>query len=173
MSNIQKLRQYVKALENTQRYFYPSKTLMANSMSRLYERVRGRSAIPYTKNAAMKMKFAAKRSLTYNKPPWTSEWPPSISYTKMHHALEKAKENLKNIYGKNMTHARAVKLLTLAEIRAARTIAKALNSNAVMNRVKNKRRTRNFIRTELSMYQPRSGSLIRPSNVKARRIVSP
>jgi hypothetical protein len=48
-----------------------------------------------------------------------------------------------------------------------------LISSAVLNRVKAKRKARNFIGTELSLYRPRSGRLIRPSNVRARRIENP
>jgi len=48
-----------------------------------------------------------------------------------------------------------------------------LISSTVLNRVKAKRKARNFIGTELSLYRPRSGRLIRPSNVRARRIENP
>jgi hypothetical protein len=88
-------------------------------------------------------------------------------------AMIQAYRNLVPIYGIGMNARMAARLVTMAEIRAGRTIAKALNSNAVLKRAQNRRRARNFIGAELSMYRPRSGSLVRPSNVKARRIRSP
>jgi hypothetical protein len=88
-------------------------------------------------------------------------------------AMLQAYRNLVPIYGIGMNARLAARLVTMAELRAGRTIAKALNSNAVLKRAQNKRRARNFIGAELSMYRPRSGSLVRPSNVKARRIRSP
>ena len=56
---------------------------------------------------------------------------------------------------------------------AQRRYLGSLISSAVLNRVKAKRKARNFIGTELSLYRPRSGRLIRPSNVRARRIENP
>ena len=56
---------------------------------------------------------------------------------------------------------------------AQRRYLGSLISSAVLNRVKAKRKARNFIWTELSLYRPRSGRLIRPSNVRARRIDNP
>lgn len=53
---------------------------------------------------------------------------------------------------------------------AQRRYLGSLISSAVLNRVKAKRKARNFIGTELSLYRPRTGRLIRPSNVRARRI---
>jgi len=88
-------------------------------------------------------------------------------------AMIQAYRNLVPIYDIGMNARMAARLVTMAEIRAGRTIAKALNSNAVLKRAQNRRRARNFIGAELSMYRPRSGSLVRPSNVKARRIRSP
>ena len=84
----------------------------------------------------------------------------------------RAYRNLVPIYGIGMNARMAARLVTMAELRAGRTIAKALRSNAVLKRAQNKRRTRNFIGAELNLYRPRSGSLVRPSNVKARRIRS-
>jgi hypothetical protein len=65
----------------------------------------------------------------------------------------------------------AARILKLAEMRAARTIAKALRSSPVMRRVEGRRKARNFIREELSLYR-RPNSTVRPSNVKAGRIIS-
>jgi hypothetical protein len=56
---------------------------------------------------------------------------------------------------------------------AQRRYLGSLISTAVLNRVKAKRKARNFIGTELSLYRPRSGHFIRPSNVRARRIENP
>jgi hypothetical protein len=56
---------------------------------------------------------------------------------------------------------------------AQRRYLGSLLSSAVLNRVKAKRKARNFVRTELSLYRPGSGRLIRPSNVRARRINNP
>jgi len=56
---------------------------------------------------------------------------------------------------------------------AQRRYLGSLISSAVLNRVKAKRKARNFVRTELSLYRPESGRLIRPSNVRARRINNP
>jgi hypothetical protein len=53
---------------------------------------------------------------------------------------------------------------------AQRRYLGSLISSAVLNRVKAKRKARNFIGFELGLYRPRSGRLIRPSNVRARRI---
>ena len=88
-------------------------------------------------------------------------------------AMIQAYRNLVPTYGIGLNARMAAKLVTLAELRAARAIARALSSNAVLKRAQNRRRARNFIGAELSMYRPRSGSLVRPSNVKARRIRSP
>ena len=73
---------------------------------------------------------------------------------------------------KMMAGWQAAKILKLAELRAARTIAKALRSSPVLQRAQNKRRARNFIREELGLYRRPNNSTIRPSNVKARRIIS-
>jgi hypothetical protein len=83
-----------------------------------------------------------------------------------------AYRNLVPIYGEGINARMAARLVTLAELRAGRAVAKALRSNAVLKRAQNKRRARNFIGTELNLYRPRSGGLIRPSNVKAGRIRS-
>jgi len=56
---------------------------------------------------------------------------------------------------------------------AQRRYLGSLLSGPVLNRVKAKRKARNFIGTELSLYRPRSGQFIRPSNVRARRIENP
>jgi len=56
---------------------------------------------------------------------------------------------------------------------AQRRYLGSLLSGPVLNRVKAKRKARNFIGTELSLYRPRSGHFIRPSNVRARRIEDP
>ena len=57
---------------------------------------------------------------------------------------------------------------------AQRRYLGSLLSSPVLNRVKAKRKARNFIGTELSLYRPSTGNrLIRPSNVRARRIYDP
>jgi hypothetical protein len=84
----------------------------------------------------------------------------------------RAYRNLVPIYGEGINARMAARLVMLAELRAGRAIAKALRSNAVLKRAQNRRRARNFIGAELNLYHPRSGGLIRPSNVKAGRIRS-
>ena len=85
----------------------------------------------------------------------------------------RAYRNLVPIYGEGINARMAARLVMLAELRAGRVVAKALRSNAVLKRAQNKRRTRNFIGTELNLYRPTSSNrLIRPSNVKAGRIRS-
>jgi hypothetical protein len=125
---------------------------------------------PYNKNTAQKLKFARLRYQMYAREPTR----PRLPWGKAANAQTKAYEKVKSIYGYGRAGpSTATKLLTLAEMRAARTVAKALRSNAVMNRVQNRRKARNFVREELSLYRPRSGNrLVRPSNVKARRITA-
>ena len=168
---IQALRQLVKANENYQKYYNvgwkPSQmtTSMRNLVSRLEKKPR-----PHNKNTAQKLKFAGLRYQMYAREPPR----PRLTWGNAANAHSKAQQKIQSIYGYGrIGGSHATKLVTLAEIRAARTIARALNSNAVLKRAQNRRRARNFIGAELSMYRPRSGSLVRPSNVKARRIRSP
>lgn len=168
---IQALRQLVKANENYQKYYNvgwkPSQ--MTTRMQNLRYKLE-RKNMPHNKNTAQKLKFARLRWQLYAREPRRE----LLTWKKAANAHTKAQQKIKSIYGYGRVGPnQASKLLTLAEMRAARTIAKALRSNAVMNRVMNRRRARNFIGAELSMYRPNSGSFVRPSNVKARRIVSP
>jgi succinate dehydrogenase/fumarate reductase flavoprotein subunit len=114
----------------------------------------------------MKLKFATLRG-------WKSS--NVVRPTKPHknaaNELQRAKENVAAIFGPSIERKQASQLLKLAEFRAMRAIAKALASSPVMRRVEGRRRARNFIREELGLYR-RPNSTVRPSNVKARRIVS-
>jgi hypothetical protein len=83
--------------------------------------------------------------------------------------LNKAQRNVNRTYGRGINGRTAGQLIAIGEARAARTIAKALRSNKVVNLAQRKRKARNFIREELSLYR-RPNSTVRPSNVKARRI---
>lgn len=127
-------------------------------------------ARPYNKNTAQKLKFARIRYQMYAREPPR----PRLTWGKAATAQTKAQQKIKSIYGYGRIGGNhAAKLLTLAEMRAARTIAKALRSSPVMKRVQNRRKARNFVREELSLYRPSSGNrLVRPSNVKARRITA-
>ena len=169
---IQALRQLVKANENYQKYYNvgwkPSQmtTRMRNLVFKLE-----RKNMPHNKNTAQNLKFARLRWQMYAREPRRE----LLTWKKAANAHTKAQEKIKSIYGYGRIGSNhASKLLTLAEMRAARTIAKALRSNAVQRRLENKRRFRNFTRTELSLFRPTSSNrLIRPSNVKARRIINP
>ena len=169
---IQALRQLVKANENYQKHYVigwqPSQ--MTARMRNLRNKLE-RKTMPRNKNTNQKLKFASLRYHMYAGEP-RGKLP---TWTKAARANTKAKEKIKSIYGYDRIGPnQATKLLTLAELGAARTIAKALRSNAVQRRLENKRRFRNFTRTELGLYRPTSSNrLIRPSNVKARRILHP
>jgi hypothetical protein len=168
---IQALRQYVKANENYQKHYqnflrgrqHPIATSMRNLSSNL-----GNKPRPHNKNTAQKLAFTRLRSRMYSREPVT----PRLPWHTAARANTKAREKVRAIFGRrDIGRENVHKMLTLAEVRAARTIAKALSSNAVMRRVQNRRRARNFIRAELNVYRPTSNNrLIRPSNVKARRI---
>ena len=166
-SPLQALRHLVKTNENFQRYYFNGYSIphvrveMNNNRHRLQHKPR-----PHNKNTAMKLKFASLRSWTPSKP---------VRSTKPHknaaNAQKRAKENVAAIYGPSLGTKQASQLLKLAEFRAMRAIAKALASSPVMRRVEGRRRARNFIREELGLYR-RPNSTVRPSNVKARRIIS-
>ena len=167
VSPLQALRRAVKTNENFQRYYFAGhriphvRTEMNMNRQRLEYKPR-----PHTRNTAMKLKFAKIRG-----------WKPSVPVrpTKPHenaaNELKRAKENVAAIYGPSMGVKQASQLLKLAEFRAMRAIAKALASSPIMRRVEGRRAARNFIREELGLYR-RPNSTVRPSNVKARRIVS-
>lgn len=169
---IQALRHLVKANENYQKHYVigwqPSQ--MTTRMRNLRNKLE-RKTMPHNKNTAQKLKFASLRYHMYAREPQRERLP----WKKAANAHTKAQKNIKSIYGYGRVGSNhATKLLTLAEMGAARTIAKALRSNAVQRRLENKRRFRNFTRTELSLYRPTSSNrLIRPSNVKSRRINNP
>jgi hypothetical protein len=169
---IQALRQLVKANENYQKHYVigwqPSQ--MTTRMRNLRNKLE-RKTMPRNKNTAQKLKFASLRYHMYAREPQRER----LTWKKAANAHTKAQEKIKSIYGYGRVgSSHATKLLTLAEMGAARTIAKALRSNAVQRRLENKRRFRNFTRTELSLYRPTSSNrLIRPSNVKSRRINNP
>jgi len=166
---IQALRQLVKANENYQKHYGWKPPQMTASMRNLRYKLENKPR-PHNRNTAQKLKFASLRYHMYAGEP-RGKLP---TWTRAARANTKAKEKIKSIYGYDRIGPnQATKLLTLAELGAARTIAKALRSNAVQRRLENKRRFRNFTRTELSLYRPTSSNrLIRPSNVKAGRIRS-
>jgi hypothetical protein len=127
---------------------------------------------PHNKNTLIKLKFI--RARTWNpRPRSSSNRPrPLLPWHKAAAALGRAETNVNAIYGQGRIRAKqAATILKLAEYRAARAIAKALSSNAVLKRVQEKRAARNFIREELGLYKRPNSQSVRPSNVKARRIL--
>ena len=104
---------------------------------------------PYNKNTAQKLKYLENK-----------------------YRLEWLAMKRKKLSGSAIRTGVAAKLLHLREMRAIRAIAKALSSNAVMKRIQNRRRHRNFTREELSLYPVnRNTGMIRPSTVKSRVII--
>jgi hypothetical protein len=170
---IQALRQYMKANQNYRRHYQTilggEPHPMAISMGNL-SRSLGNKPKPHNKNTAQKLAFVRRRGRTYLREGPT----PRLPWSKAAKANTKARQGVSVIFGRDIGRNNVHRLLTLAEVRAARTIARALSSNAVMKRVQNRRRTRNFIGAELSMYRPNANNrLIRPSNVKAGRFPQP
>ena len=164
------LRKFINANYNYRKTFHagwlehPMAEAMNNERRRLSNKPR-----PHNKNTAQKLKFARLRSNTYHR-----VLRPRIPWGKAATAQTKTRQNAGKYYNQKMMAGwQAAKILKLAELRAARTIAKALRSSPVLQRAQNKRRARNFIREELGLYRrPNNSTTIRPSNVKARRIIS-
>jgi hypothetical protein len=163
------LRQLVRANENYQKTFHTGWQVprMSNAMSNMYIKLT-KEPRPHSKNMNRKLRFAGLQYRMYDRTPARRR----ILRNDALAARTKAQKHVNTIYGKQMVGpGNAASILTLAELRAALTIAKALASSPVMRRVEGKRRARNFIREELSLYR-RPNSTVRPSNVKARRINS-
>jgi hypothetical protein len=161
MSNLQKLRRFINATEKF-------RMITRNNEYGAHMRNLGaqkswwinRKPQPHTQNNAQTLKilgFMKNRSLLEK----------HKRSNNARNNMLRAYRNLVPIYGEGINARMAARLVTMAELRAGRAVAKALRSNAVLKRAQNKRRARNFIGAELRMYRPRSGCLIRPSNVKA------
>ena len=166
MSNLQKLRRFINATEK-HRMIVRNKEYGEHMKNLGVEKSWwiNRKQQPHTQHNAQTLKilgFMKNRSRLASR---------KRSNNAMNNKL-RAYRNLVPIYGEGINATMAARLVMLAELRAARAVAKALRSNAVLKRAQNKRRARNFIGTELNLYRPRSGGLIRPSNVKAGRIRS-
>jgi hypothetical protein len=165
------LRQFLNANHNYTKTFHTGWVL--HPMALEWERERRRINNipgPHNKNTAQKLKFARLRNNKYGR-----VHRPRIPWLKASRAQTKTRNKIGPYYGQSgqrmMAGWQAARILKLAEMRAARTVAKALRSSPVMRRVEGKRRARNFIREELALYR-RPNSTVRPSNVKARRINS-
>lgn len=150
--------------------------LMKEGMWDVHRRLENKPR-PHNKNTTQKLKFALLRNKNYVKPhleflkrsrEGTAQ---KLTWHEASNANTKARKRANELFGRGrITPERAATLLTIAEMRAARTIAKALGSSPVLKRVQNRRKARNFVREELSLYRRPNSNTIRPSSVKARRV---
>ena len=166
MSNLQKLRRLIDANEKYQLLYHHYRDVNNHLQQKARNNIwwLKRKPKPLTQNQALKLKILSD-VINQNK----AERQNRIKQAE--NAFIRAQRNVNKIYGPGINATRAARLLKLAHLRAGRTVAKALASSPIIRRVEGRRRARNFIGAELSMYR-RPNSTVRPSNVKARRITS-
>jgi hypothetical protein len=112
---------------------------------------------PLSKNAALRLKHARNamnRAVAAE----------AARVQNARNRLNAVQAEVNRAFGQRVTPNQARTLLLLADSRARRTVARALNSNAVVNRAMRKRRARNMIGMELEIHG-NSGSPLRPSSV--------